>query len=147
MMKNRFLQVAMTGLVMVLLSCGCGTTMSRIRSKEPDVKEYLKSFNYGLKSEAWGSVERFFSQDYEGGYQNLAPHMENFWRNEDLVEIRFIVLEVVETDDQISSRVRWHKSYVDKAGILKNASGTSEIIFKEIDKRLKIFAIHGELFF
>ena len=147
MTQNRFLTVALTCLILIPFISGCGMKMSRIRSKEPQVIDRLKALNYGLKSEAWESVERFFSQDYTGGYQTLKPHMEKYWRNEDLVEIRFVVLSVVESDDLINTRVRWHKSYVDPAGILKNTSGASDIIFKLSDKQLKILAVHGEPFF
>ncbi len=148
-MKSTVLSVGFSAIIitMLLLVGGCSLNVSRIRSKEPHVKEQLKNLNYGLKSESWEMMEHFFSEDYEGGYQNLRPRMEKFWRHEDLVEIHFNVLRVFESDDLINARVRWHKSYIDQAGILKSMSGTSEIIFKQTNKQLRILAIHGKSFF
>lgn len=147
MTRHRLKQAGMVGLIAALVFTGCGMNMSRIRSKKPDVQEFFKHFNYALKSENWGTAERFFSEDYAGGQGRLKQRMEAFWIREDLVEIRFRILNVREADNRTHTRVRWHKSYITTAGILKDMSGTSDIVFKEVGGGLRIFSITGEAFF
>ena len=134
-------------LLFIFSLTACAGTPWGSNNRKPAVESHLQDLEQGLKFETWGKVQDFFAQGYYEGYEELRQRLENRWRDEDLVDIRFIVNKVLESDGLLNASVRWHMSYLDRQGNPHKRSGESEILLKPKGDSFRILDVKGDRFF
>ena len=135
-------------LFIVSLAACAGTSGPGINdNRGPAVEKQLKDLEQGLKLETWSKVRDFFAPGYYQGYGELRQRLENRWRNEDLVDIRFTVNKVLASDGLLNASVRWQMSYLDRRGKPHRRAGESEILLKPAGDGFRILQVKGDSFF
>ena len=125
---------------------GCQAPATRPDAKQATAQE-LERLGQGLGMETWERVRRFFDGGYYGGTAELRDRLERRWRNEQLLELQFVVNRVLRQGDLLSATVHWNKSYLDASGAPHKASGDSEILLRPVGDGLRIITVHGDQFF
>ncbi len=109
-------------------------------------ERYLQQLAASLKSENWESTGSLFSLGYHSGYEALKKQVESGWREQDLVELEFIVRNINKTDGLLRIQVTWQRTYLNKEGKPVRDNGESKIILKPVEKSFRILAIKGDSF-
>jgi hypothetical protein len=110
-------------------------------------ERYLQQLAASLKSEDWDKTGTLFSQGYHSGYEALKKQVESGWREQDLVELQFTVLNVDKTDGLMHIQAEWRKTYLNKEGKPNKSEGKSEILLKPLEEGFRILSIKGDSFF
>ncbi|MCF6289554.1 MAG: hypothetical protein L3J03_00905 [Desulfobacterales bacterium] len=134
-------------LLFVFSLAACAGTPWASDNRKSAVENQLQGLEQGLKLETWDKVRDFFSPGYYEGYEELRQRLENRWRNENLVDIRFMVNKVLESDGLLNASVRWQMSYLDRRGNPHKRSGQSEILLKPAGDSFRILQVKGDRFF
>lgn len=136
-----------TALLLALSGCASNGFDQTDRQQRERVGENLEGLKQGLQAGTWSQVERFFSPGFHGGYSELRDRLEDRFRNEQITDLHFTVNRVLESDGLVNAQVRWHKTWVDKAGNPGKASGISEFVLKPDGRSYRILQITGDRLF
>jgi hypothetical protein len=142
----RFLLLG-SALMLALSGCASGDPAAIDQQRHLQVNQSLDDLNKGLRAGTWSKVERFFSPAYHEGYSELRDRMENRFRTEQIIDLQFTVNRVLEADGLVNAQIRWHKTWVDKAGKPGKASGLSEFILKPQGGSYTIVRMGGDRLF
>lgn len=128
----------------------CGGTTRRSGGADqakPVIESRLGELTQGLRDKRWDGVSGHFADDAYGGTDAIRTRLEEVWRSSNLLDMQFIIDNVMRKEDLYNVKLRWNKTALDAAGQPKKTSGSSEVLMRKRGSRFQIIDIKGDQFF
>lgn len=131
-----------------LTLAGCG---AEIRPGRPDplraeVQDLVNELERSLRFGGWSAIEPYFSPDYRGYLNDLREHFDNQRRHKLAFDVQLLINRILQQENLVNVSVSWWQRWNDLKGKPQKANGTSELILRRENGKLRIIDIRRPFF-
>lgn len=144
--RRRLLQLACGVALAGLAGCAASVQPGAPDPLRNEVQRLVSGVESGLRSGGWGSVERYFSDDYRGNLSDLEDRFNDRRRQRRAADAQLQINRILTQDKLVSVSLHWLQRWTDLQGKPQKAEGMAELILRREGGELRIVDQRGNLF-
>ena len=130
-------------LLFSLFAVGVSFAGENVSANRDKVNKFFDKTKEMLKKEDIDDINKYFSSQYYGGYQELENRLTRRWKRQNITNIEFSINNILKNDGLYLVQIKWDKAYLDRKGHPRKSSGVCDVTLKPYKKSYRILNIRN----